>query len=177
MKHKFPIDIKVIPEYINICNEFVENSYNSNVDYYAKRNQNDVSKIKHDIYYGKLAEFAVYQYLSITSDVTKPDTQVYNKYKKSFDADLIIDYRFNLHVKSQHICFVDKFGLSWNFQKEDLLITKPSDNDYVCLCSIVDLSNVRIVAIKKASDLVDKYKEPILEKLKSIKKVLYYSDI
>lgn len=176
-KHNFPIDIIVDNEYIKICNDFVEKSHQTNITHYAKRKQNDTNKIKHDIYCGKLAEFAVYQYLSKSSDLTKPDVQVYESYHKSFDADLIIDYRHNLHVKSQHIHSASSFGMSWNFQKEDLLTVSPTDNDFICLCIVHSENKVTIMAMKKATNLVTFYRDPVLEKLKGIKKVLYYSDL
>ena len=70
------------------CKIFAAFSVDSSADEYARRNQNDINKIKIDIYRGKVAEFMVYNYLvSRGKHVTKPDLNIYDKHHKSFDSD------------------------------------------------------------------------------------------
>ena len=68
----------------SLCSAFSNEVYQTNKDIYAQRNQNNESKVKNDIYIGKLAEFAVYNYLlSKGKIVSAPDIMIYESKKKS----------------------------------------------------------------------------------------------
>lgn len=162
---------------IDKINIFVEKSINTHTNYYKKRNQNDIDKIKQDIYNGKLAEFGVYYFYKDRINITYPDINIYQSSNKSFDSDFIINEKINLHVKSQHKNLSKRFGMSWSFQKEDSLTKNPEENDWVIFTLIADYNKVEIIKKMKGKELVDKYKEPQLDKLKGIKKVIYYDDI
>jgi len=154
------------------CQLFADFSVESSLDEYARRNQNNIEKIKLDIYRGKIAEFMVYNYLvSRGKDVTKPDLDVYDKYHKSFDSDLVSE-GFNLHVKSH---FVNpRFPVSWVFQKKDKITTEKSGNDYLCL--VVMNENWDNWFYIKEAKLLD-FKEPKKESLKASKVCIYESDL
>ncbi len=169
--------IEISDEDIEKIDEFVEKSIVTHISHYRKRNQTDIQKIKNDIYNGKLAEFGVYYLYKDRMKITYPDINVYHTSKKSFDSDFIINDSIHLHVKSQHIMISKKFGLSWSFQKEDSLTYSPNENDWIIFVLVEDYNRIRIIKRCKASDLKNKYKEPLLERLKSIKKVIYYEDL
>lgn len=161
----------------NRCVEFADLCYNTNKDEYARRNQFDRSKIINDIIIGKLGEIAVYHYLCKKRNIEceYPDFEIYSKEYKSFDSDIRCE-KYNIHVKSQNISSAEKFGDSWQFQKKDKLTFDPEPNDLICLTTVCN----NIVEIKKivyAKDIVDKYKEPVLEKLRTTKTTLYLKDI
>ena len=174
--------IQVDSSDIKIIEQFVEESYMSNVGYYKKRNQNNVEKIKQDIFNGKLAEFAVY-YLykdNENCEINIPDTEVYESFNKSFEADLFCKFKdrnFYIHVKSQHVSQAERFGKSWSFQKEDSLTTRPVAEDRICLCNILNGNTVEVIKPILAKKLVNIYKDPKLDRLKGIKKVIYYQDL
>ena len=156
----------------------------SNVSYYKTRNQFDTGKIKNDIYDGKLAEYGVYEIYKNRKDciVNEPDVEVYSSNKKSFDADLLYKLNgdndeYHLHVKAQHILQSQRFGKSWSFQKEDSLVSKPKDNELITFCSVLNNNTVEVYKAFKAKDLVEVYKDPVLDRLKGIKKVIYFKDL
>ena len=156
--------------------DFAKNSVQTSINEYARRNQKNVDKIIQDIIIGKTAEYAVYNYIkSKGKNCSEPDIKIYQKNEKSFDADLYSNNN-KIHVKAQSISSSMAFGESWSFQKNDSLTFKPSSDDFICLC-IVDGLQVDIKSFKNASFYLDKYKDPILDKLKGIKKVIYNKDI
>ena len=70
---------------------FSKYSVFSSLSEYEKRNQFNKEKIINDIYNGKKAEFLVYNYLIYKQKkLTSPDLNIYEKYKKSYDADLYL---------------------------------------------------------------------------------------
>lgn len=175
MKHK---DISINNDYkLEIVN-FADSCYRTNKDEYKRRGQNDPSKIKQDIYYGKLAEYAVYaMYLEMGQECTKPDIGVYKRRNKSYNADMIVNDTFNLHVKSQLIKQSERFGLSWMFQKNDPLVNHPSSIDYVIFTLIINNNKVRVFNPVKAPDLIGVYKSPKKRELKKTKLCVYGKDI
>ena len=153
------------------CEIFAEFSVQSSVDEYARRNQNDVDKIKLDIYRGKVAEFMVYNYLvGRGKNITKPDLEIYDKHHKSFDSDLTSE-GVNIHVKSH---FVNpKFPVSWVFQKKDK-ITRDAGDDYLCLV-VMNESWDDWFYLEKAK-LLD-FREPKKQSLKATKVCIYEKDL
>jgi hypothetical protein len=146
------------------------------MDEYKRRNQGDVNKVMFDITVGKMAEIGVYKIMKKNNfNCSYPDFNIYDKYHKTFDADLIID-KYDIHVKSQHILQSKNFGESWLFQKTDTLTYKPSERDVICLC-IVSSGEVIIKKMLLANNIVDMYGRPKSPKLKDNKHALYLSDI
>jgi len=168
--------IPLICEEIDKCRTFAHAVVNTNIDRYAQRNQFDIDKIIDDIFVGKLAEYAAYKFLlSRGKKVTEPDTQVYAANKKSFSADLT-DGINHYHVKCMKKSAAERFGLSWSFQIEDRLITRPANNDVMLLCEI-DGTDVDIKTIIKATKVTELYTKPVLKKLWHVKRVLMWNDI
>jgi hypothetical protein len=170
------MNITITQEQYQKAYQFANNSVKTNEDEYAKRNQKNVTKIISDILIGKIAEYAVYNLLiSKGKKCNEPDIAIYDRYSKSFDADLYSDGK-KVHVKAQTLESAKAFGTSWSFQKQDVLTYKPSNDDYICLCQVNGLE-VSILSFKQANYYLDMYKDPVLDKLKGIKKVIYMDSI
>lgn len=137
MKYKYNLG-DVSEEIKAKCKQFAIDSCGTSKDEYARRNQNDMTKIQRDIYWGKIAEYMVYNYLVGRGySVNEPDCAIYHGYRKSYDADLTItkeDSVIDLHVKS-HVKNKN-FPVSWMFQKNDPLLIKKEKKDYLCLVVI-----------------------------------------
>jgi hypothetical protein len=151
-----------IDQYLE-AQSFTVNVIKTNLEHYASRNQKNFFKIYNDILLGKIAEYAVYNYLkSKGGNVSEVDTQIYAS--KSFDCDLKCD-GMNIHIKS---CRED--GDSWVFQKSDPLVKNPTEKDYIFCCRYKG-NKVEIVKIIKGLDA--KYLNPRLKNLTS--KVCIYN--
>jgi hypothetical protein len=121
-----------VTDYVDRCKEFAAKCAPTVLANYRKRNQINPQKIELDIYNGKIAEYAVYEYLRLSSiDCTEPDTKIYLGRSKNFNADLCT-HSFDIHVKSQSEESARLYGKSALFQKTDKLITAPSQRDLLC---------------------------------------------
>lgn len=160
-----------LSEQIKKCEHFAENCSITNADEYSKRNQFNIDKIKKDIYYGKIAEFSVFNYLiSMGKKPTPPDLNIYDKHDKTFSADMITGTNM-IHVKS---CLTKtSWANSWVFQPNDKLTISPSNDDYLTLCVI----NINFIYayLLKALSVLNLYKPAIKKELN--KKVIYEQDI
>lgn len=156
-----------------LCALFSNEVFHTNKDMYASRNQTNEEKVKSDIYFGKMAEFAVYNYLlSIDRKCTAPDIMIYEAKQKSYDADLYVNESVPLHVKS---CIDSPtYGNSWVFQPNDSLVNSPSENETIALVIMVQSSAFQAY-ITKAVDVIDLYRPP--RKAELNKKVLYEEDL
>jgi hypothetical protein len=139
---------------------------------YLKRNGNSQFKAIADIYLGKMAEFAVYNFLiSQGKKVTYPDIAIYQTKQKSNDADLTSDDNL-IHVKS---CMeVSSYPISWLFQPSDEVTIAPKPNDFFAF-TICTAQKKFYGYFVKSTELVDMYKAPKLDHLK--KKVIYEEDL
>jgi len=139
--------------------------------YISGRNQNNVPKMIMDHYYGKLGELAIWHYFTkhLNKEMLPPDFKITKN--KSFDCDLKHE-NYEIHVKSQHITSSNRFGLSWMLQKWDKLVTNPKQNQLYGFCLVQEDESVNILKIVKADDI--QYGEPMLEKLRANKTVIYY---
>ena len=165
------IKLNQITEYQNKqCDLFSKYSVFSSLSEYEKRNQFDKDKIINDIYNGKKAEFLVYNFLiSEQKKPTSPDLNIYEKYNKSYDADLCLE-NANIHVKSHKVS--GNFPVSWVFQKKDPLLLKRKDDDYLAL--VVMDKDINYMHLQKIKDVV--FKEPVKESLRETKLCIYESD-
>ena len=162
-------------EIIKLCEHFAENCYKTNIKEYYRRNQKDLEKIKKDIAFGKMAEFAIY-FIFLEKgikDISIPDISIYNYKNKSFEGDLKCkDYVF--HIKTQTLESAIKFGESWMFQKKDPIVKNPQKNDYFIGTQINDNTfEVKVLLSKPVLQL--KFNEPKLQKLIS-KTCIYLKD-
>ena len=163
---------------INICREFANQSAGSSLDHYKKRGQSNPEKIKEDIFIGKTGELVVHKlYQEQDFELSLPDFNIYTKKKKSFAADLIGPKR-NIHVKTQSMDSINKYGKSWILQKEDKIFKKYDEFDRIVLC-MSNGETVTILAILAFSDLI-KYKcieKPKLDWLAKTKVAIYLDTI
>lgn len=152
----------------DLCSLFAEAVYETNMDAYAKRNQEDKDKVISDIRYGKIAEMMVHRMLMHGRRKPKPvDFHVYGISDKSYDCDIWISTSM-IHVKS---CLdSSKFPNSWLFQPNDPVVTSPTPTDILALVILSKESYCYIVDARQAC-----YKDPVKESLK--KRVLYEKDI
>ncbi len=154
-----------------LCRFFAEASVSTNEDEYAKRNQNDKTKLKLDIYQGKKAEFMIFNYLLKKGKKPSiPDIMIYEKEYKSFDSDMRINDS-HLHIKS---CLDDNgFPNSWLFQPYDKLTITPDDKEFIALVVLSNENSYFYMA--KAESFTGMYKDPLKKTLN--KKVIYERDI
>ncbi len=98
-----------------------------------------------DILNGALAEIAVHKVLKeMFPEVTEPDFAIYDRTKKSFNADLAAGDKF-FHVKGQSISSAERYTESWLMQRFDPIIKRPESNHYLVPC-VVDVDR-RLVTI------------------------------
>lgn len=166
------VDLPSANEYqIEQCKIFSEYVIDGSISTYRSRGSNNKEKILKDIYYGKVAECMVWNYLE--EDGKKPcpvDFTIYSKKRKSFDCDILVDESM-VHVKS---CLSSSvYPNSWLFQKHDPVVTSPNDWDYFFLSVIDDESSGYSYVLK--SNKVE-YKEPIAFPLRRTKVAVYERD-
>ena len=135
-----------------------------NEGFYATRGQTNDTKMMMDAYYGKIAEWAVYEYLiKLDLKPIEPDMEVYEVEDKSFDAD-IQTINLDFHVK----CCEERLNPSWVFQKDsDPLVTKPDERDLIAVTvhSVECPVQIQILKVFKALDVIDYYDDLFSEEL------------
>jgi hypothetical protein len=152
------------------CDLFSKYSYFSSLSEYKKRNQDNKEKIINDIYNGKKAEFLVYNFLvSEQKKISSPDLNIYEKYSKSYDADLHIK-DISIHVKSHSVN--GSYPISWVFQKQDPLLSVIQEHNFLALVVMNEETNY--MYLKKVSEVT--FREPLREYLKETKVCIYESD-
>jgi len=115
------------------CKLFADYSVETHLDEYKRRGQEDIEKIKQDIYYGKIGEMMVYNYMKQDGikDVSPIDLNIYEHKQKSYDADFRVGAH-NVHVKTHVVN--NNFPASWMFQKNDPLTKDKSNTEVLFLC-------------------------------------------
>ena len=130
------LDIQLSYYIFDKCREFANKRIVDSEKQYRYRGENSKDKMLEDIMIGCMAEFAVYQYLKeLGHDCTKPDLTIYKARKKSYSADLIAS-GYNVHVKSQSLKSIEKYGRSWLFQRTDSLVSAPDEVDIIATASV-----------------------------------------
>lgn len=163
----------------DLANKFALECIETNKDEYAKRGQDDLSKLNADIAYGKLSEILVQKYFkSMKVSCSSVDFLIYSKELKSFEPDL---YTFpaanvinNIHVKS--CTSKSRFETSWLFQPNDVVTLLPKPNDYFALV-VLDTHpmNDSYCYFVNANNALELYDKPEKESLN--KKVIYEEDL
>jgi hypothetical protein len=178
--------VEITPEQLETCKKFANKVVDTNIDMYKRRNQFDRDKIIDDIIVGKIGEFAVCNMIVTHKklECTLPDVMIYGRGGKSFDADLSAwhdkgDKSWYFHVKTMKKEAAERWGLSWSFQVEDPLVTDPEafNQHYLALCELIDYTTVDIKTVVKSSEISLCWSDPKLNKLKGIKKVLYWETL
>ena len=112
----------------NKCVKFADKRVKGSKSLYSYRGEKNLDKIREDIIIGTMGEWAVEAHLkSLGYDCSEPDMKIYNKRRKSFDADLYVD-DIEVHVKSQGLKSSKRYGNSWLLQKSDKIVTNPKNN-------------------------------------------------
>jgi len=173
--------ITISDEQYEKCLQFSNKVVKTNSDCYARRNQTDLEKIVDDILVGKLAEVASEKILSARGiEHSETDLNIYSVGGKSFDADLYgwtERKSWKFHVKCMKRENAERWGLSWTFQCADPIVSDPNDDEYIILCEMVDYRTINIKTVVRANTLFNCWSDPKLNKLKGIKKVLYWETI
>lgn len=152
---------------IEQCRLFAKHVLETNEAVYKQRGSESNEKIEKDIFYGRLAECMVYNYILSTGRQTSaPDFTIFDGNGKTFLADLT-DAKWQYHVKT---CDDESsFPNSWLFQKHDPLVKDPQDNDLLCLCVLKKGSSYMYFG--KANEV--KFEEPKLDRIKPTKVAVY----
>lgn len=170
--------IKINDEQYAKCFQFSKKVVDTNLDCYARRNQTDKEKIIDDILVGKLAEIASEKLLAARGiEHSETDLNIYSVGGKSFDPDLYgwTEWKsWKFHVKCMKHENAERWGLSWSFQAKDHIVSDPCDDEYIILCEMMDYHTIDIKTVVKANTLLNCWDDPKLNKLKGIKKVLYW---
>lgn len=140
---------------LNRVKLFASERMGGSKDLYVYRGEKNLSKMEEDIIIGTLGEYAVFNYLkSLGYKCSRPDLKIYEKKRKSFDADLTVtrnDFnksKVNVHVKSQSLKSVKRYGQSWLFQRSDSLVANPAKNDIMIFTNVCPKTwEVNIVGI------------------------------
>lgn len=99
------------------CNDFAQKEIVTTERMRNKRGQFNREKMVYDTTVGKMGEWAVtWLFWKNNIDCSEPDMEIYEKHRKSFDADLTYD-GVELHVKSQCEEAARRYGTSFVFQK------------------------------------------------------------
>lgn len=181
--------ITLNPADIKVARDFAAKSVSSSLDQYARRRQTDPKQVMHQIYTGKLGEFAVCQWLSTYKlPVSTPDTTIYDARHKTFAPDMVIriagEADVPLHVKAQDEQSAERFGISWTFQysatagsDKEIFSPNRNPNAYIAFVGISG-GNAVIFGMPLVSTLFeyDLFRDPKLAKLRGIKTVVYYDD-
>jgi hypothetical protein len=167
------------------CLEFAEKSLESSKNHWRKRNVVSEARMKEDIYTGKMGEVGAYIFLkSLDLSATKPDFEIYEKGRKSFDADITCG-KYNLHCKSQSQSSADKYGTSWilqysgkGFGHTDKLFKKRTPQDYLVPTQVLG-DRVAIYGIIKISLLFDQdmIELPKAKWFQDTKRAIYWDTI
>lgn len=129
-----------------------------------------------DIVSGALAEIAVHKLLKEKGiKVSPPDFEIYEKGRKSYDADLT-DGHHHFHVKGQTLESKKRYGASWIMQRKDPIINKPENCHYLVPCTVcIETGRVDIYGLMSIKTLVDNacIQECKLEWFRKTKVALY----
>lgn len=174
-------DIPVPEHFWERARDFAARSVESRKDKLAARKQVNLDKIVSDITSGAVAELAVSYWFNLVQEIecSQPDFALYDKNKKSFAPDLTCAFGA-LHIKT----YTDTRWSSWVFQYGergydcDPLVREPHPDNYLIL-TYLDLARkvLRIEFILHQPDILDQFKEPVIPRLRSYKRVLYPVDL
>lgn len=167
------ITIELDSSEVRRCREFAKDSVDTHKDEYKRRGQENLDAIKYQIATGKMAELAFQKYIENNTEFEELipiDFEMYDKKRKSFDADLKIVTKQNdylrFHIKSITEDSASRYGVSWLFQKNDPLVASPREEDILVLCLVRD-TEIDILQIKDAQGIeYDTPKKPVLRKTK-----------
>lgn len=175
------VSIPVPESFWDRADTFARQSIDSRKDKIARRRQTNTDKILSDIRAGGVSELVVSYYFNslLQIDCTQPDFEIYDKTKKSFAPDLTCAFGA-LHIKT----YTNPKWSSWVFQYGergydcDPLVREASPDNYLVLTYLdLDRKVLRIEYVLHQPDILTKFKQPVIPRLRSFKRVLYPNDI
>lgn len=162
-----------------LCQKFASSQISSSKNCYSYRGESRSSKILKDINIGKLGEIAAYRYLVQRGFlIPPPDFNIYERSKKSFDADLTSMCGNHFHVKSQGEQSIKRYGKSWLFQKNDKITRAPTPKDWLVFTSISD-KVAEVLAVFPVRWLVERdlFGQPRVPRYRHSKLAVYLEEI
>lgn len=185
---KLPYTVKLTKDEVLKHEDFINKRINDS-KVYKKRGGFKVS----DLIVGLSCEIGAFKALSEQYEMMEPDTMIYSKGKKSFDADLYDEFGRCFHIKGQSVSSIKKYGPSWLFQRFDPIFKDEKNNEYLVFCGCtlsekvtledlpqefeVDLFS--IAKIEHLQDLIhdDERTQCKVWQLRNTKKALYLNDV
>lgn len=126
------IKIKITDKQRQTAEEFADLRCEQNQALYQKRG----GFKRLDILVGAMGEIGAWKYFKKRGfTVSKPDFNIYEGRKKSFDADLRSGKR-HFHIKAQSQVSVKRYGYSWLMQRSDPVLKKVQYNHYMVPCAV-----------------------------------------
>ena len=173
---------------LKIAEQFAVDRINLSYGHYEKRGQTNYDKIVYDIKIGALGEIAIYRLLKrLGIKTNEPDFTIYEKKKKSFDADFSDNNGFHYHCKSQSEESAEKYGLSHILQYGgnghghiDKLFKSRTNRDFLIPCLVLlSEEEVEIFGCFKVETLFKKdlIKMPKIKWLEQSKRAIYLDDL
>lgn len=166
----------------NACHEFAKKEIVTTEHMRNRRGQFNREKMIYDTTVGKMGEWAVTMlFWQNNIECSEPDMEIYEKHRKSYDADLTYD-GIELHVKSQCEEASKRYGTSFVFQKggkgrghTDPIIRS---GDGQAIFTVVHKSNKTVDVYGPIStDVLRKnLRDPKLDYLKHTKTCIYLAD-
>ncbi len=158
------------------CKKFAHDRIGKSSNLYAYRGESNQNKMIEDIVIGTLGEWAIYNHLiELGYKIEEPDMKIYEAKRKSFNADLQFD-EVNIHVKSQGVESVKKYGNSWLLQRSDKVVKTPTEYDIFAFTNVnlID-KTINILGYCWATDM--KYDECKVPRYRSTKVAIYINQI
>ena len=182
--------IHLTPEEMKRAEDFaIKKSVTTEKIYRARRQSNSAAIIAQSVI-GHMGEIATYKFLTESGfSCSEPNDEIYTKGKNFIRPDFNCE-QYHIHVKSQSVQSANKYGTSWTFQKsstrgrfrhQDPILTpwKVKDHDMLacCICdpktaTVSILACLQIYLIHQNN----LFEDPVLNKLKGLKKVIYFDD-
>lgn len=178
------IEIIVTSQEIENATRFANEVVGTN-HYYSNRGQSNKDTIIHQVFVGKVGEYAVRQWY-IQKGFTCSEVDITVTRKKTFEPDLLVDGQA-CHVKSQSMESAQRFGISWTFQyagssksghRDYEIFDTYSEHDRVVFC-VVSPPVVKIMAEVMVPDLhqLGLFDLPKKKELMEYKRVVYFNKI
>lgn len=165
--------------YVKKCCDFADAQLETSSAVYARRGEPRLEKMRLDIITGKMGEVAAYKYLKDKGiNCSKPDFEIYEARRKSFDPDIVTDCGLNIHVKAQSHESMMRYGASWLMQKTDKLVKNPLPNDLILMVSI-EGSQAKILGIVSAEEVKanNLFDQPRIPRYAVSKVALYFDGL
>jgi len=172
-------------ELYETCTDFAQKQLVTSRSKYRQRNQSNQARITQQIADGKMGEIFAARHLRTQGyTCTEPDFEIYTARNKSFDADLVIDSQQAVHVKTQNAESARRWGSSWVFQaggvgygNTDPLLDSTTKDWVVFVKLDAQTHSAMVIGPLEMAQVKQHLKDPVLDRLKGIKKCIYESDL